>query len=672
VVEKAVQSVGRDHMALRLVPKRLAQDFWVQPSEKMVRLWYQAYARQLDWAKDYQSWVVAEFSRVLCLDEVYQGELALLLAVDPAMPDGDRLIGYQLNTTKVDPSTITAFLEKLAQAGVQPQQIITDGSPLYPTILAKIWPKALHQLCLFHETRRLTAGVTELAQAVMADLPTPTTPAHSSRLAARVDANPTVPAQTPLAQKSWQAQWLLAQLHALARQGCSNRSIARQLQLNLNILPGWLNQTPDEKLVEQVLAQARAESELLEQLKAKEASPITNVSQNSVVPLKQAQEASLRLFGLRTIQRYQVRQLAKSGLALNVIARQIGLNRETVLNWLNQWEKEAQSLVISTRSPSAEEKEKEQSPAQLPPFLMETAQSGKKRSCHVEKYLEVARLAKQNLSYSEISRQSGVGHISVSSWLKQAAEEEDYAQLMEYLKQVLNEPQKHSAALVGLAQQRVNLSANLPFQQPPPAPWKNWEEVWQLKQLLKEERYLLVRRSEHLNNKQKEQLALLLNSPVGGQLAVLHNFIQEWYRLWRDKAGKRPGLAEAELGYEQWRSNQSYQQLKPLRQLIQLISPQRFSKLSVFLLNPKWQSTNNGAERMGRAFRHRQAPHFNLRKLETIEADLKVEAFSKKDLVERHETGAKVITFCQRGRRSRQTDKRVELGVSVQEPVRVA
>src|SRR5437879_7754485 len=63
----------------------------------MVRLWCRAFAADVDFTTDYQPWVVAaHFSGILCVDEVYQGELALLLAVDPAAPDGDRLVGYTL------------------------------------------------------------------------------------------------------------------------------------------------------------------------------------------------------------------------------------------------------------------------------------------------------------------------------------------------------------------------------------------------------------------------------------------------------------------------------------------------------------------------------------------------------------------------------------------------
>jgi len=96
VVQKAVESVHRDCLAARSVPKRIARDLWVKPSEKMIRVWCRAFAAETDFSADYQPWVVANFSGMLCVDEIYQGELALLLAVDPAAPDGDRLVGYTL------------------------------------------------------------------------------------------------------------------------------------------------------------------------------------------------------------------------------------------------------------------------------------------------------------------------------------------------------------------------------------------------------------------------------------------------------------------------------------------------------------------------------------------------------------------------------------------------
>jgi len=173
VVTKAVEAVYQDRMALRRVPTRLARDFWVRPSEGMVRRWCRAYHEMFNFETDYQPWVVREFSGVLCVDEVYQGDLALLLAVDPAAPDGDRTVGYQLVHGKVNADIVEAFLTRLAAVGVHPDQVITDGSALYPTVLAKVWPAAVHQLCLFHETRRITKAALEVIQEVRRSLPVP-------------------------------------------------------------------------------------------------------------------------------------------------------------------------------------------------------------------------------------------------------------------------------------------------------------------------------------------------------------------------------------------------------------------------------------------------------------------------------------------------------------------
>ncbi|MBI3942187.1 MAG: hypothetical protein HY326_04170, partial [Chloroflexi bacterium] len=156
VITKAVQSVYRDNMAVRRTALRLARDFWVNPSESMIRQWCRTYSATFNFETDYQPWVVSEFSGILCVDEVYQDKLALLLAVDPAAPDGDRLVGYQLVTGSLDASDMEAFLTRLKAAGIAPAEVITDGSSLYPAILRKIWPQAAHQLCLFHETRRVT------------------------------------------------------------------------------------------------------------------------------------------------------------------------------------------------------------------------------------------------------------------------------------------------------------------------------------------------------------------------------------------------------------------------------------------------------------------------------------------------------------------------------------
>jgi hypothetical protein len=249
-----VQAVYQDGLAIRRVPARLARDFWVQPSEKMVRLWCRAYAAGLDFATDYQPWVVESFSGVLCVDEVYQGKLALLLAVAPASPDGDRLVGYELVQGTVDQAAMGAFLRRLKAIGIAPDQVITDGSALYPSLLAEVWPAAAHQLCLFHETRRVTAAVDEVAKAVRKAIPKPPPVARPTLGGRPRMITPAVDAVDASTERwRWREatrQSGQARVHELRRRGLSVRAIARQTGFNRRTVTAWLSReapiAPDE------------------------------------------------------------------------------------------------------------------------------------------------------------------------------------------------------------------------------------------------------------------------------------------------------------------------------------------------------------------------------------------------------------------------------------------
>jgi len=253
VVQKAVEAVYLDGLAARRVPDRLARDFWVRPSEKMVRLWCRASADQLDFATDYQPWVIASFSGILCVDEVYQSELALLLAVDPAAPDGDRLVGYTLLTKKVDQGAVKSFLAHLQAAGIEPDEVITDDSRLYPGVLAEIWPMAVHQLCLFHATRNVVKAVNEVVKQVRKAIPIPP-PSTSPSLKGRLrEIAPTPDQHDPASERyRWrQARRAvgIAQAHALRPQIQSTRALARAVGVNQATVRDWLKLTPPDPAV---------------------------------------------------------------------------------------------------------------------------------------------------------------------------------------------------------------------------------------------------------------------------------------------------------------------------------------------------------------------------------------------------------------------------------------
>ena len=96
-----------------------------------------------------------QFSGVLCVDELHLGPFTLLLATDPI---ADRVLGFLLVGVN-DQAHMRQFLRMLQHWGFDPQVVVTDGSNLYPAVLAEVWPAAQHQLCVFHVLQDVTKKV---------------------------------------------------------------------------------------------------------------------------------------------------------------------------------------------------------------------------------------------------------------------------------------------------------------------------------------------------------------------------------------------------------------------------------------------------------------------------------------------------------------------------------
>jgi lambda repressor-like predicted transcriptional regulator len=259
VRQKATLSVYEDGMAVRRVTGRLARDFWVSPSEAMIRRWCHEYAGSLDFAGDYQRWVVEEFSGVLCVDELYQDRLALLLAVDPAVPGGDRLVGYQLVHGEVDRKEVESFLGRLRQAGIEPEQVVTDGSPLYSKTLRKVWPAAAHQLCLFHESRLVTSEIYKaMATLRKKEIPQPP-PVRPKRTLKGL------PGKNPSTEKVAFYQQAIARVFSLKEQGISIREIRRQTGHSRNTIKRWLSGEAPRVITETQLPAGLTPEEILDE-----------------------------------------------------------------------------------------------------------------------------------------------------------------------------------------------------------------------------------------------------------------------------------------------------------------------------------------------------------------------------------------------------------------------
>jgi hypothetical protein len=95
------------------------------------------------------------FSGFVCVDELHLGDYTLLLATDPIT---DRIIGYRLVMIN-DQAHMRCFLRTLQYRGFVPKVVITDGSNLYPAVLKELFPKAKHQLCVFHVLQDVTTKV---------------------------------------------------------------------------------------------------------------------------------------------------------------------------------------------------------------------------------------------------------------------------------------------------------------------------------------------------------------------------------------------------------------------------------------------------------------------------------------------------------------------------------
>jgi len=123
----------------------MKRDFFLDLSEGFIYDCLRWKIKQLDLSKHRQM-VVEKFSGTLCVDELHLGRFTLLLATDPI---ADLPVGFAL-VRRNDQEHMRRFLTNLKRGGLLPRVVVTDGSNLYPAVLAELWPHARHQLCVFH------------------------------------------------------------------------------------------------------------------------------------------------------------------------------------------------------------------------------------------------------------------------------------------------------------------------------------------------------------------------------------------------------------------------------------------------------------------------------------------------------------------------------------------
>ncbi len=139
-----------DGMSAERVIASMRRDYLLDLSDGFVYDCLDWQVRQLDLA-EHRRFVLERFSGTLCIDELHLGRMTLLLATDPIQ---DMPVAFALVASN-DQDHMRRFLKNLDTWGFQPEVVVTDGSNLYPTVLAELWPDARHQLCVFHVLKDL-------------------------------------------------------------------------------------------------------------------------------------------------------------------------------------------------------------------------------------------------------------------------------------------------------------------------------------------------------------------------------------------------------------------------------------------------------------------------------------------------------------------------------------
>jgi hypothetical protein len=149
----------RDRLNVELTKAAMQRDFFLTLSDGFVYDCLRWQVARLDLSR-HRCMVLQRFSGTLCVDELHLGVYTLLLATDPLadVPVGFALVGAN------DADHMRRFLHNLARWGLRPEVVVSDGSNLYPELLAEIWPGAQHQLCIFHLVRDVLRKVLDAVQ----------------------------------------------------------------------------------------------------------------------------------------------------------------------------------------------------------------------------------------------------------------------------------------------------------------------------------------------------------------------------------------------------------------------------------------------------------------------------------------------------------------------------
>ena len=165
VRDLVLERILADGMNVEQTIESLRREFLLDLSSGFVYDVLHDYARQLDMSTHRRT-ILEHFSGTLCVDELHLGRFTLLLATDPL---SDLPVAFALVATN-DQDHMRRFLNNLQRWGLNPKVVVTDGSNLYPSVLAELWPEADHQLCVFHAIKDINKLILDALRRMRAEM----------------------------------------------------------------------------------------------------------------------------------------------------------------------------------------------------------------------------------------------------------------------------------------------------------------------------------------------------------------------------------------------------------------------------------------------------------------------------------------------------------------------
>ena len=151
----------RDRMPYTLVQRRMLEDHCLSVSLGYLHQCFLWAHERID-MESHWAFVLANFSGVLCIDEVHDSGRTILFATDPL---NDFTVFFSV-VDKNDQDHMNAFLQGLKDRGLEVEVAITDGSPLYKDALQSYWRDVEHQLCVFHVIKEVNKLILDGVRAI--------------------------------------------------------------------------------------------------------------------------------------------------------------------------------------------------------------------------------------------------------------------------------------------------------------------------------------------------------------------------------------------------------------------------------------------------------------------------------------------------------------------------